>query len=322
MTMKISIKGVMLVATVVLLAVTVMPERGSAQPRVEGIAAIVNTDAITVSDVEARLRLMIVSSGMPYNDDIRNRLRGQVLNMLVDESLQIQEARNLGIEVMPEEIDNGFATIAQNNNMSEDQFKDVLSRGGIRMETLRDQVRAQIAWGKVVQRKLRPQVDVTERDIDERLQYLDSNLGKAQYLLAEIFLPVDTAAQDGEVLAMAQRLVREVVQGKAPFQQVAAQFSQGATAARGGDLGWMQEGQLPDPLNEVVATMKEGDVSQPVRSLTGYHIMLVRGKRLVQPENMPTPDQVKNQIGNERLDRLQRRYLMDLKAEAFVERRV
>lgn len=288
----------------------------------EGIAAIVNADAITISDVEDRLKLMIVSSGMPYNDDIRNRMRGQVLNMLVDESLQMQEARAAGIEIAPEEIENGFATIAKNNNMEADQFKSALSRGGIRLSTLRDQIRSQIAWGKVVQKKLRPQVDVTDRDIDERQEYLQANLGKSQYLAAEIFLPVESAAQDGEVKALAQRLVREIMENKAPFPKVATQFSQGASAARGGDLGWIEEGQLAEPLNGLVSSMKEGDLSQPVRSLSGYHILLLRGKRTIAQENLPTRDQIMSQIGNERLDRLQRRYLMDLKAEAFVERRV
>ena len=288
----------------------------------EGIAAVVNADAITISDVEDRLKLMIVSSGMPYNDDIRNRLRGQVLNMLVDESLQMQEARAAGIEITPEEIENGFATIAKSNNMPPDQFKAILGRSGIRIATLRDQIMSQIAWGKVVQKKLRPQIEVTDRDIDERQEHLQANLGKSQYLLAEIFLPVDNGAQEAEVQALAQRLVREIVDGKAPFPKVASQFSQGASAAKGGDLGWIEEGQLPDPLNELVLSMKDGDVSKPVRSLSGYHILLLRGKRTVSQENLPTRDQIMSQIGNERLDRMQRRYLMDLKAEAFVERRV
>ncbi len=288
----------------------------------EGIAAIVNADAITISNVEDRLKLMIVSSGMPYNDDIRNRLRGQVLNMLVDEALQMQEARAAGISVTPEEIENGFATISRNNNMEADQFKTALSRSGIRLSTLRDQIRAQIAWGKVVQKKLRPQIDVTDRDIDERQEYLQTSLGKSQYLLAEIFLPVDAAANEAEVQALAQRLVREIMENKAPFPKVAAQFSQGASAARGGDLGWIEAGELPDPLNALVPAMQDGDVSKPARSLSGYHILLLRGKRTVTQENLPTRDQIMGVIGNERLDRMQRRHLMDLKAEAFVERRV
>lgn len=288
----------------------------------EGIAAVVNEDAITMSDVYDRLKLMIVSSGLPNTPDIQERLKNQVLNMLIEESLQVQEARQQNITITQEDIDGGFATIARQNNIEPDRFKAMLQNDGIRLRTLENQIRAQIAWGKVVQRKLRPQVEVSEGDIDERQRFLESSLGKAQYHVAQIFLPLDSGQPEAEVQALAQRLTREILEKRAPFPQVAQQFSQEAAAARGGDLGWVQEGQLPDPLNELLVTMKEGDLSQPVRSLTGYHILLLRGKRTVQPENIPGREQIMQQIGTERLDRLQRRYLMDLKAEAFVERRV
>lgn len=288
----------------------------------EGIAAVVNEDAVTTSDVYDRLKLMIVSSGLPNTPDIQERLKSQVLNMLIEESLQTQEAQQQNITITAEDIASGFATIAQQNNMEPERFKGLLQKDGIRLRTLENQIRAQIAWGKVVQRKLRPQVEVSESDIDERQQFLEASLGKAQYHVAQIFLPLDAGQPEAEIQALAQRLTREILENRAPFPQVAQQFSQEAAAARGGDLGWVQEGQLPDPLNALLSTMKEGDLSQPVRSLTGYHILLLRGKRIVQPDNIPNREQIMQQIGTERLDRLQRRYLMDLKAEAFVERRV
>ena len=288
----------------------------------EGVAATVNDEPITLSDVHDRLELMIVSSGLPNTPDIQARLKNQVLNMLIEEKLQVQEARQQGITVTQEEIDSGFATIAGNNKIEPARFRTLLEQDGIRIRTLENQIRSQIAWGKVVQRKLRPQIDITESDIDAREQLVSASVGKTQYQVAQIFLPVDSAANDAEVKALADRLRVEMTQKNAPFPQVAQQFSQEAAAARGGDLGWVQEGQLPDALNEALAGMSEGELSQPIRSLTGYHLVLLRGKRLVQPENLPTRDQLMQQIGTERLDRMQRRYLIDLKADAFVDRRV
>lgn len=288
----------------------------------EGIAVVVNDDVITTSAVQDRMKLLIVSSGLPNNEEIRSRMKNQVLSMLIDESLQMQEAQEQSINVTDEEVSGGFETIARQNNMTPEQFQAILKKSGINYRTLEKQIRAQISWGKVVQRKLRPQVEVSDTDIDDRMEFLNSRLGKTQYQVAEIFLPVDSPQQDQEVLALAQKLTREIIERRAPFPQVAAQFSQGAASARGGDLGWVQEGELPDPLNGIILGMKDGDLSQPIRSLTGYHILLLRGKRTVAQENLPTRDQVMQQIGTERLDRLQRRYLMDLKSEAFVERRV
>lgn len=288
----------------------------------EGIAAVVNSDAITMSDVYDRMKLMIVSSGMPNTPDIQERLKNQVLNMLIEESLQMQEARSANITITPEEVAGGLTTIAKNNNLELDRFRAMLQNDGIRIRTLENQVRAQLAWGRVVQRKLRKQVDVSESDIDERQRFLEASIGKQQYQVAQIFLPLDSGQQEAEVQALAQRLTREITERRAPFPQVAQQFSQEAAAARGGDLGWVQEGELPEQLNQVLATMKEGDLSDPIRTVSGYHILLLRGKRTVSAENIPDREQILNQIGTERLDRVQRRHLMDLKAEAFVDRRV
>lgn len=288
----------------------------------EGVAATVNDEPITLSDVYDRLKLMIVSSGLPNSPEIQQRLKTQVLNMLIEEKLQVQEASQQGITITQEDIDGGFATIAGNNKMEPGEFKAMMQRGGIRVRTLENQIRAQIAWGKVVQRKLRPQIEVSETDIDARETLVTSSLGKTQYQVAQIFLPVDTMQNDAEVKALADRLRIEMTQKNAPFPQVAQQFSQEAAAARGGDLGWVQDGQLPDALSEALVTMQEGALSEPIRSISGYHIVFLRGKRTVQQENLPTRDQLMQQIGTERLDRLQRRYLLDLKADAFVDRRI
>lgn len=301
---------------------TAKAQQAAKSQQAEGIAAVVNSDAITMSDVYDRMKLMIVSSGMPNTPDIQERLKNQVLNMLIEESLQMQEARQASITITPEDVAGGLATIAKNNNLELDRFRAMLEKDGIRIRTLENQVRAQLAWGRVVQRKLRKQVDVSEGDIDERQRFLESSIGKQQYQVAQIFLPLDSGQPEAEVQALAQRLTREITERRAPFPQVAQQFSQEAAAARGGDLGWVQEGELPDPLNEVLAGMKEGDLSDPVRTISGYHIILLRGKRIVSAENIPDREQILNQIGTERLDRVQRRHLMDLKAEAFVDRRV
>ena len=288
----------------------------------EGIAAVVNQGVITHSDVNERMRLVMASSGLPNNDDVRTKIRPQILNMLIDEALQLQEAQRLDIEVTPEEVESGIDMVAQNNKIDPATFRKMLAGSGIKMSTMADQVRSQMAWGKVIQKKLRPKVNVSETDIDARLDFIKSSAGKMQYLVGEIFLPVDNPAEDGSVRQLAQKLTAEIASGKAPFPQVAAQFSQGPSAARGGDIGWVQEGQLPEALDQALATMKDGDMSQPLRSLTGYHILLVRSKRTLAADNLPSRDDIAQKIGNETLDRLQRRYLLDLKSEAFIERRV
>lgn len=287
----------------------------------ESIAATVNDDAVTVSDVEDRMHLILISSGMPENEEMRAKLRPQVVDTLIEERLRMQEAERLEIKVPDEDIEKGLATIAQQNNMSLEQFRAMLNSGKINVRTLKSQIESQLAWGKVIQKKLRPQVTVSDADVDERIAKLEASIGKTEYLLAEIFLPVESAKEDPQARQLADRLVQEMRTRSAPFPAVARQFSRAPGASHGGDMGWIQQGQLPEMLETAVAGLEKGHITDPVRAPNGYHILLLRDKRTIAKENIPPREQVLNQIGVERLDRLQRRYLLDLRTSAFIEKR-
>lgn len=288
----------------------------------ESIAATVNDDAITVSDVNDRMHLILTSSGMPENDEMRAKLRPQVVDTLIEERLRMQEAGKLGITVAPEDIEKGLATIAGQNGMSLEKFRAMLGGGKINVRTLQNQIESQLAWGQVIQKKLRPQVTIGDADVDDRIAKLEASIGKTEYLLAEIFLPVESSKDEAQTRQLADRLVGEMRTRGAPFPAVARQFSRSAGASRGGDMGWVQQGQLPEVLEKAAAQLEKGHITDPVRSPTGYHVLLLRDKRNITKESIPPREQVLNQIGIEHLDRLQRRYLLDLRAAAFIETRV
>lgn len=293
-----------------------------AQTRSEGIAAVVGDDAISMSDVKARVRLVMASSGLPDNREIRERVTQQVLNILIDEQLKLQEAARLEIAVSQEEIDEGFASVASQNNFTAAQFKKILAQEQIPHRTMRNQIKSQIAWARIIQSRLRPKIEVSERDVQAMYDRLKDNVGKTEYLAAEIFLPVEKPAEEDNVKKLAERLTGQLLEGEVPFTRLASQFSQSASAAKGGDMGWIQESQLPEKLDDQLARMEEGDLSRPVRSLTGYHILYLRKKRTITEDTIPSFEEVGSQIGMEQLERLQRRYLLDLKSEAFIEMRV
>jgi len=312
-----SIRMILLCAVMAFAALFSTPS----QAQQETIAAIVNDRAVSSSDVNDRMKLVITSSGLPKSQDIFEKLRPQILTALIEEQIKMQEAEKYDLEITQQEIESGFATIAQQNKMQPEQFRDVLQQGGIPVSTLEDQIRSQIAWTKVVQSLLRSQVDISENDVAATLERLKSGIGKAEYRVFEIFLPVNSPKEERDVANLARKLHTELTQRKAPFQKVASQFSQSAGAAKGGDLGWVQEGQLSEEIDKLLSEIPEGKLTDPVRSLSGYHIIFLAQKREISEENMPSEDQIENQLGMQRLDRLQRRYLMDLKAESFVELR-
>lgn len=286
------------------------------------IAAVVNEDAITQKDLDDRVRLIMASSGMPSRADIRQKLEPQVMNALIEEQIMMQEARRLKLEVPQEEIEKGFADLAKQNKMSAENFKAMLQKGGLPLSTLQRQIKAHLSWTMVVQERLRPRITITEREVDEVLARLSKNVGRAEYLLAEIFLPIDNAKAEAKVMQLASSLVSEIKAGRASFFKLAQQFSKSAGSANGGDLGWIPEDQLPEDVAGGVKALEVNQVSAPIRSSSGVHVMFLREKRQLTVEKMPNRDKIFNVLGMERLDRMQRGYMLDLKASAFIDVRV
>jgi peptidyl-prolyl cis-trans isomerase SurA len=266
----------------VLLGVALLAPTAAVAPAqdVGRIAAVVNDQPITFIDLDTRLRLALLSAGLPVSEEARQRFLPQVLRQLIDEKLQLAEARRAGVTVSEADVNAAIATIAGQNRLTPEQLLGVLQRGGVPPSALVDQITAQLAWRALVRQRFIPQISISEADIDEILDRLRSNEGKPEYLLAEIFLPVDQSASQAEVKTLADRIVSEIRRG-APFPAVARQFSQAAGAQNGGDMGWVLGGQLEPALDSVIQGMSPGQVSAPILTLTGYHILFLRDKRTV-----------------------------------------
>lgn len=283
------------------------------------IVAVVNEDAITAADLNKRLALIMASSGLPNTPEIRQKLAPQVINGLIEEQLMIQQAAKMDLTVTPEEIENGFNTIGQQNNMDGTKFKAMLKKGGIDISTLESQISAQIGWGKVVQAKLRTRVMISERDVDDALARIKAKVGATEYLVAEIFLPVDNKSKEDQAMQLANRMVGEIKKGKASFFKLAQQFSKSAGSAKGGDIGWMRQDQMAPEFLSGLKGVEKNQVSQPVRTSQGVHILFMRDTRSISDATVPSREQVYQNLGTERLDRLQRSYLRDIKASSFVD---
>ncbi|MEQ8741171.1 MAG: peptidylprolyl isomerase [Hoeflea sp.] len=241
----------------------------------QGIAAIVNDRVISSYDLDQRVKLVLLSSGIPNNRENISRIRGQVLRSLVDEYLQMEEAQRLNVEVTAEDIDSAFERIAQRSNMNLEQIDQFLKEGGVARETLERQIRADIAWNRVVQQQFGPLITVGETEIDEVMRRLQEDSGQPRYLVSEILITFDNPTHAEEIAAGTERLVRQIREG-APFEAVARQFSQSASAASGGDSGWIHASQLPEGVGEVVKQLQPDMVSDPIRTLNGFYIIQLR----------------------------------------------
>lgn len=266
------------VMAVVAMGITVATGPVKAQQDAMRIAAVVNEDVISLFDVQSRIELFLVTSGIEDSVEVRQRLLPQVMNALIEEKLKVQEARREEIETTQDEVFNAIQLIEQNNGMQQGAFGAMLAEQGIDPGTFYMQVEADVAWLKVVQQVLARDVTVSEEEVNVVIDRLKANQGKPEYLLAEIFLPTGLGVRDNDVRQLAQQLA-EQARADAPFPALAQQFSQSPTAAVGGDLGWVNAGELETELDRALTRMQPGEISDPIRTLSGYTILALRDQR-------------------------------------------
>lgn len=264
-------------------AAAARPQNPAAQPPANQtvetrIAAVVNDQVISVGDLRSRLKMVMLSSNMANTPENQQRIANQVLRTLVDEKLQMQEAKRQNITATDDEINRAIAQIAKQNNMQPDQLSEVLKASGIERSALVDQLTASIVWTKLVRRLVSQTNVVSDEEVDYALKRLNETASEPQSRVAEIFLAVDNPQQEDEVRRLAERLTEQMKQG-ARFSAIAQQFSQSATAAVGGDMGWVRPEQLSPELGKVVAQMRPGELSAPIRTPGGYYLLLVLDRR-------------------------------------------
>lgn len=242
------------------------------------IAAVVNDQVISVADLDSRIRMVLLSTGLTDSLDTRKRIAAQVLRTMIDEKLQMQEAKHKNIVATADELKKAVASIAKQNHMETAQLEAVLKAKGIELSALTDQLTASIVWTKLVRELAAEANPVSDQEIDDALKRLKQSAGEPQTRVAEIFLAVDNPQQDDEVRQLALRLTDQMKQG-ARFSAVAQQFSQSATAAVGGDLGWIRPEALTPELAKAVTQMQPGQLSPPIRTPAGYYLLLVLDRR-------------------------------------------
>ena len=195
---------------------------------------------------------------------------------IVDEKLQMQEAKRQNVTATDDEINKAMGQIEKQNNMQSGQLTQVLKARGIERSALVDQLTASIVWAKLVRRLVSQTNVVSDEEIDYALKRAKETANEPQSRVAEIFLAVDNPQQEDEVRRLAERLTEQMKQG-ARFSAVAQQFSQSATAAVGGDIGWVRAEQLGPELGKAVAQMRPGELSPPIR--TGGRLLPGAGSR-------------------------------------------
>lgn len=245
--------------------------------------ASVNGTIITGTDVDHRVALLLAANdAKDVPADELQRLRLQVLRNLIDETLQIQEAKAQEMEVTSDQVQQSYARLAADRfNRTPEQLDQYLRSVGSSPQSLRRQIEGELAWNNLMRRNVAPFVNVSTEEVNELYQRMQAARGTAEYRIAEIYLSANATNRD-TVAQNAQRLVEQLRQGSGNFAAFARQFSESSTAARGGDLGWIKLEQLQNPqLEQIAKDLQPGQLVGPVEIPGGFDILLLVDKRQI-----------------------------------------
>ena len=252
---------------------------GADNPTIRKPTAIVNGEIITRTDVEQRLALIIAANGGKIGAEEIDRLRLQVLRNMIDETLQIQEAKANEIEVTDKEIDQSYVRVSQNFKRTPAQMTDFLRTQGSSDGSIKRQIKGELAWQRLLRRRVEPFVNIGDEEVQSIMDRLEASKGAAEYRVGEIFLS-STPETSQTVFQGGRKIIEQIKQGGS-FAAYARQFSEASTAAVGGDLGWVRAAQLPDALAGPIQEINVGQLVGPVEIPGGFSILYLVDKRQV-----------------------------------------
>lgn len=247
------------------------------------VVAIVDNDVIMYSQLDQRLReieqTVSKRGGQLPPQDV---LQQQVLERLIVENLQLQIGDRSGIRITDEELNQAMESIARRNRLSLEQFRAALIRDGLSYEEAREQVRREMIISRVRQRRVAERIHVSSQEVQN---FLTSEQGQIQlseeYRLANILIPLPEAASPEQIRAAAQKTseLYDSLRRGADFAQVAMSSSASENALEGGEIGWRKAAQLPPTFVDMLRSLSVGDITEPVRSPSGFMIIKLLDKR-------------------------------------------
>jgi peptidyl-prolyl cis-trans isomerase SurA len=269
--------------TLLLSALVLVPAAGQAAQTLDRIVAVVNDDVVLASELEMEtrdVRNQLRSRGVQVPSE--ERLRRQVLERLVMQRIQLNEADRAGISVDDATLNAAVQRVAERNDMSLSQLRDAMAEQGMVFADFRDRLRKEIKVSRLQQREVARQVNVSSQEIDQYLERQRRSGQGYEYRLRHILISIPEAASASEVETAREKageIHRRLSSGEAEFSAVAAARSDSQTALEGGDLGWRTSAELPTLFAQRVPGMDVGEISEPIRNPSGFHIIKLEDRR-------------------------------------------
>jgi peptidyl-prolyl cis-trans isomerase SurA len=281
------------------------------------IFAIVNGESITTQEVRDRVQLVISSSALDDSAKNKKEVTKEVGEILINEKLQAQEAKEKNIVLKDEEIKAVLTDLEKRNNLKPGGFKKYIEAKGLSYETLVDQIRASLLWRKILGAYVQPKVEITEADIKKAEIEKPKSAGKNKVDISEIIIPIEFGSED-ESKDLADTIVRTARTGAKDFGELAAKYSGGKTAAQKGHLGWMLEDGIKEPMASLVRKTKAGDIAEPMKIESLYVILKVNAREPLIPVDKSTP---RERAFAARMEEGAKRYIKNLRDAGYIEKK-
>lgn len=304
-------------ALVLVMAASVLLAPAAAAQNAQSIVVLVNDEPVSDYDVQQRMKFRAVTSGQ----EPTSAMRKKVIEQLVSERIQMQEAEKNGIAVDKSKVDEIIGRVAESNNMTAAQLEKTLGRGGVNIRTMRDEIEARIAWQQVIRQKFRYQVDVGDAQIDEALSKDDSaSQGdeKTQFQLQRVRLDL---SDQPEQKAIAARLVEgeKLRRGVSSCSDLSGAVKNLRDASVK-SMGRKTADEVAQPTRAMLLAAETGRMTPPIVTSSGIELYAVCNRRSVNV-NEEQRKKVRSELLQEEYSVLAERHLKDLRQDAYVEYR-
>lgn len=247
------------------------------------IVAVVNKDVITAEELREK-QAQVLQQLRQKNTRLPSEavLRRQILDQMITTRIQLQLAFNSGIRISDEQLNQIIERIAANNHMDLASFRKELESQGYDFASFREQIRNDVIIKRLRDREVESRIIVSDQEVKTELENLEKNQGRdTEYHLAHILIPVPGSARPEEIEKAKQKAENIVGQLRlgSDFSKMAISVSAGQRALQGGDLGWLKLGQIPTIATKIVTGLSVNEVSDPIRSSSGFHILKLIDKR-------------------------------------------
>ena len=294
---------------------------------VEKVAAVVGASIILASEVEEKAAPLLGDLARITDPGKRaaraTALRRETLERLIDDQLISDQAAELRLSVTPEQVDSSIAEIKRQNNIDDKQLDDALHAQGMSMEAYRSDLKKQLLRFRVLNIAVGSKVTITDEDVKSYYnRHYKAGSANTEVRASHIFLAIPDGADAG-VVAEKQALGRKLVERAATedFANLAREYSDdAATRKDGGDLGYFGKDILPKAIEEMVFSMKVGEVAGPVRADRGFHVIKLVDRKTTSAKPLAdVEDDIRMQLRQKEMEKQTKSYLADLRKRSLVD---